>query len=117
MLEVPRDVLSLECGILDIARLHLLIERTVRELSERLSRAMFAWREEQRQDPEDQDDASDEEDKIQYLPVIIWWTTTIIAIASIVGALPSSRALIIVVTLVQMCHLSIHRLMHFLCDR
>jgi len=117
MLEVPRDVLSLECGILDIARLHLLIERTVREFSERLSRGRCALREEQRQDPEDQDDASDEEDKIQYLPVIIWWTTTIIAIASIVGALPSSRALIIVVTLVRMCHLSIHRLMRFLCDR
>ena len=117
MLEVPRDVLSLECGILDIARLHLLIERTVRELSDRLSRGMCAWREEQRQDPEDQDDASDEEDKIQYLPVIIWWTTTIIAVASVVEALPSSRALIVVVTLVQMCHLSIHRLMRFLCDR
>ena len=37
VLEVTGDILSLERGILDIARLHLLVERTVRNLPDWLT--------------------------------------------------------------------------------
>ena len=114
MLEVTSNILSLEGGILDIARLNLLIERTIRELSDRLSRDMCALSEEEREGPEDQHDASNEEDNLPYLPAIIAWTTTI---AAVVGALLSTRTLLLGSALVQMCHLSIHRLIRFLCDR
>ena len=105
MIEVTADVLSLEGGILYIARLNLLVECTVREFSDIWSMDIGTWREELGQNPENQHDASNEKDKIQYSPVIIGWAP---AIASIVGALRSSRALIIRVALVQMYHLSIH---------
>ena len=108
VLEVTGDVLSLEGGILYIARLNLLVERTVREFSDIWSMDIGTWREELRQDPENQHDASDKKDKIQYSPVIIGWAPAITAIASIVGALRSSRALIMRVALVQMYRLSIH---------
>ena len=117
MLEITGDILSLERGILDIARLHLLVECTVRELSDILSLDIGTWREELRQDPENQQDASDEEDKIQYSPVILGCVPAIPAIASIIGALPSTRTLLLGSALVQMCNLSIHRLIRFLCDR
>ena len=116
MLEVTGDILSLERGIFYIARLNLLVERAVRELSDIWSMDIGTWRGELRQDPENQHDASDEEDKVQYSPVIIGWAPAITAVASIIGALRSSRALIMRVASVQMYHLSIHRLIRFLCD-
>jgi len=114
VLEVTGDILSLERGILDIARLHLLVERTIRELSDRLSRGLCALSEEEREGPEDQHDASNDEDNLPSLPAIIAWTT---AIAAVVGALPSTRTLLLGGALVQMCHLSIQRLIRFLYDR
>ncbi len=116
MLEVTGDVLSLERGIFYIARLNLLVERAVSELSDIWTVDIGTWREELRQDPENQYDASDEEDKIQYSPVIIGWAPAVTTIASIIGALRSRRALIIGVALVQLYDLSIHRLICFLCD-
>ena len=114
MLEVTGDILPLERGILDIARLHLLVKRTIRELSDRLSRGLCALSEEEREGPEGQYDASNEEGNLPSLPVIIAWTT---AIATLVGALASTRTLLLGGALVQMCHLSIHRLIRFLYDR
>src|SRR5712692_6425629 len=114
VLEVTGDVLPLESGILDIARLNLLIKRTIRELSDRLSRDMCALSEEEREGPEDQHDSSNEEENLPSSPGIIAWTT---AIAAVVGALPSTRTLLLGGALVQMCNLSIHRLIRFLCDR
>src|SRR5438128_2472194 len=100
VLEITSDILSLERGILDIACLHLLVERTVWELSDILSLDICTVREVLRDGTEDQHNANDEQDKLQSLPAIIAWTPAITAVAAIVGALPSRRALIIGVALV-----------------